>query len=326
MGRAAYAAPAYRFRLAALACSRRRRLPPVVTASMIQGLPVHRFLLALYKESSEDRIAEGAAVLAFYLTLAIFPTMILIMAVIPYLPVHEVDRAIMDLLGQAMPPEAAGMFTDVVSEVTSEQRGGLLSFGILGTLWATSTGMYAVMKQLNIAYDVPQPRSFVRARLVAMGLSMLFVGVVLVAFSLIVLGGVLQDWMAVRVGFRQALLWFFAALRWVIILVTLLGAFALTYYVAPNRRQRLAWVMPGSVVGAGVLIAASLGFSWYVRNFADYSAVYGSIGAVIALMLWLYFAGLALLIGSQVNALWERHGRERRQSKMSLNQDLRRLP
>ncbi len=150
------------------------------------NVPLSQFLRELYRETQEDDIFNGAAVLGFFLTLAIFPAMILTMAVLPYLPIANVDQAIMDLLRQALPPEAASMFSDVVAEVTSEQRGGLLSFGALATLWATSSGMYAVMQQLNISYDVQEARSFVRARLVA--------GILVVrAFSLIVLGGVVQD-------------------------------------------------------------------------------------------------------------------------------------
>ena len=113
-----------------------------------------QFIRDLYQSINDDNVFNGAAALGFYLTLAIFPAMILLMSVIPYLPIAEVDKAIMDLLGQALPPEAFGMVEKVVAEVTRERRGGLLSFGVLATLWAVSTGMYAIMQQLNITYHV----------------------------------------------------------------------------------------------------------------------------------------------------------------------------
>ena len=141
---------------------------------MIQGIPLKQFASELYHEVNQDDIFNGAAVLGFYLTLAIFPAMILTMAVIPYLPIPNVDRAIMDLLHQALPSDAATVLTDVVQEVTQQQSGGLLSFGAAATLWASSTGMYAVMQQLNISHDVKEARGFVHARLVAIGLSLLF--------------------------------------------------------------------------------------------------------------------------------------------------------
>lgn len=273
----------------------------------IEGVPIKQFGKELYGEISEDDIFNGAAALAYYLTLAIFPAMIFVMAVIPYLPIANVDQAIMDLLRQALPSSAADMFTGVVREVTSEQRGGLLSLGLLGALWATSTGMYAIMQQLNITYDVKEARSFLRARLTAVGLSLLFALLVLGGFSLIVLGGQIQDWLGSRFGFSDALLTFFVVFRWVIILLGLLLAFSLIYYLAPNVEQRFVFITPGSIVGVVLLLLASLGFAWYTKNFGNYSATYGSIGAVIVLMLWLYIAGLTILLGSEINALVEHH-------------------
>ncbi len=277
---------------------------------MTLGVPLPQFLKELYHEATEDDILNGAAVLGFFLTLAIFPAMILTMAVIPYLPIPNVDQAIMDLLRQTLPADAANMFTSVVEEVTSEQRGGLLSFGALATLWATSTGMYAVMQQLNISYDVTEARGFVHARLVAIGLSMLFGVLVIGAFSMIVMGGVVQDWLGAQFGVSGWVLAFFAGLRWVIIVAALLLGFSLIYYLAPNVKQKFAFVTPGSIVGVLLLMLSSLAFAWYAQRFADYSATYGSIGAVIALMMWLYIAGIAILIGSEINALVEHHSPE----------------
>lgn len=277
---------------------------------MLEGVTARQFFGELYQEANEDDIFNGAAALGFYLTLAIFPAMIFVMAVIPYLPIADVDEAIMDLLRQALPKSAAEMFATVVDEVTGEQRGGLLSLGFAGALWATSTGMYAVMQQLNITYDVNEKRSFIRARLTAVALSLLFAVLVLGGFSLIVLGGQIQDWLGARFGVSDALLTFFVAFRWVTIVFGLLLAFALIYYLAPCVRQRFVFITVGSCVGVTLLVLASVGFAWYAQNFGNYSATYGSIGAVIVLMLWLYIAGLAILIGSEINALIEHHSPE----------------
>lgn len=277
---------------------------------MLLRVPKKQFAKELLREAKEDDISNGAAVLGFYLMLAIFPAMIFVMAVIPYLPIAHVDQAIMDLLRQALPRSAADMFTGVVEEVTSQPRGGLLSFGLAAALWATSSGMYAIMQQLNITYDVKESRGFVKARLIAIGLSVLFAVLVLGGFSLIVLGGQIQDWLGSRFGFGDWLLAFFVVFRWAIIVLGLLLAFALIYYLAPDVEQRFVFITPGSVVGVVLLVIASVGFAWYATNFGNYSATYGSIGAVIVLMLWLYIAGLMILGGSEVNALIEHHSAE----------------
>jgi membrane protein len=274
---------------------------------MPYGVSWKRFLSDLYAKLNDDNVFNGAAALGFYLTLAIFPAMIAIMAVLPYLPIARVDLAIMDLLQQTLPPSAAEMFSDVVREVTSERRRGVLSFGIAAALWAASTGMYAIMQQLNITYDVKEARSFVRARVVALGLTLLVGSLMLGALSLVVLGGVIQDWIGNRFGFSTGLLTFFAVLRWVIIAAAVLTAFGLVYWLAPNVDQRFHFITPGSIVGGLLLIIASVGFSLYAANFADYDATYGSIGAVIVLMLWLYIAGLVMLLGSEINVLKERY-------------------
>jgi membrane protein len=266
-----------------------------------------QFWIDLYGEINEDNVWNGAAALAYYLTLSIFPAFIVIFTLIPYLPIEDVDEALMDLLSEALPDESAQMLEGTIAEITQEQRGGLLSFGILFTLWTVSTGMYAIMQQLNITYDVDEGRSFVRARIVAILLSIAFVALVIGSFALIVLGGVLEEWVMGVFGDNQAVVLAFQAFRWIVIGVGLLLAFALIYKFAPNVDQRFAFISPGSLLGVVMLIAASLAFTIYIQNFGDYDATYGSLGAVIILMLWLYIVGLVILLGSEINALVEHY-------------------
>jgi membrane protein len=279
-----------------------------------------QFLKALYQETQDDNILNGAAVLGFYLMLAIFPAMIFVLAIIPYLPIENVDQAIMNLLRQALPSSASEMFTGVVQEVTQEQRGGLLSFGLLAALWATSSGMYAIMQQLNITYGVKEGRGFLRARLVAISLSLLFVVLVLGGFSLIVLGGQIQDWLESRFGIGGALLALFTAFRWLVILGALLLAFSFIYYLAPNVQSKFTFITAGSVVGVALLLVASLAFAWYTQSIGNYAATYGSVGAVIVLMLWLFIAGLAILFGSEINMLIERRAGGKQNAGKAIDQ------
>ncbi len=263
-------------------------------------------LKRVYAKAERDDIFNGAAALGFYLTLAIFPIMIFLMALVPYLPIADVGEAMMNFLRQVLPPSAMSMLADVLREVTRERRGGLLSFGIIAALWSASTGMYAVMQQLNDAYEVEEKRPFLRARATAVGLTILFGALVLGAFSLVVLGGVIQQFLGDHFGFSEALLLFFRVFRWVIIVLALLLAISLVYYLGPNRRHPFKFLSAGTVLASVLLLAASYGFSLYTSNFNNYSAVYGSIGAVIVLMMWLYIVGLVILLGAEVNAALER--------------------
>jgi membrane protein len=283
-------------------------------------VPWKQVLKDLNREISDDNVFNGAAALAYYLTLAIFPALIAVLSLLPYLPIPNLDQAIMDLLQQALPEKAAGLLEDTVGKIVSDRQGGLLSFGFVATLWAASTGMYAVMQQLNITYDVKDARSFIKARSTALLLTLLFAVLVIGAFALIVMGGVVQDWIAGAVGRHQILLTFFASLRWLIIVAALLLGFALIYYLGPNVEQKFKWITPGSVFGVTVMLIASLAFRIYIENFANYEATYGAIGAMIVLMLWFYVAGLVLLIGSEINVALEQHwfdGKERGEKSTS---------
>jgi membrane protein len=193
------------------------------------------------------------------------------------------------------------MFAEVIDEVMRERRGGLLSFGLAGTLWAASTGMYAVMRQLNITYQVEEARPFVRARITALGLSLMFIVLVLGAFSLVVLGGVIQDWIGNRWGYHSGF-------------VDLLRNLPL----GDHRARAVPRVRTDLLPGAERDRAFPFSFAGQLRrgrstdtrdprlfalcaHFANYDATYGSIGAVILLMFWLYIAGLVILLGAVIN-------------------------
>jgi membrane protein len=271
-------------------------------------LPWKRMAKDFQSQVNDDNVFNGAAALGYYLTLAVFPTMIFLLSILPYLPIRDLDRAIMDLLHQALPGQTAELLTDTVRDIASERQGGLLSFGLLATLWAASTGMYAVMQQLNITYNVKEARPFIKARAMALLLTLLFGVLVIGAFALIVTGGMLQNWLVEAFDWGPVLLTFFATLRWVIIIAALLLGFALIYYLAPNvKEQHFRWISPGSVIGVLVLLIASQGFRIYIENFGNYEATYGALGAMIVLMLWFYIAGLVLLLGSEINVVTENH-------------------
>ncbi|MNL34946.1 hypothetical protein D3C87_1569440 [compost metagenome] len=212
----------------------------------------------------------------------------------------------MNSIGDTLPKEAASLLSGVISDVTANKHTGLLSFGILATIWAATNGMYAIMRQLNRIHDAKEDRPFLRARLVAAGLTFFFGLVVLGAFSLVVFGEYLQTWLIHQSAHEGAWFLFFKIFRWVIIIALLLSGFSLLYYFAPNVEQKFRYITPGSVLGSGLLILASLGFQYYVNGFSNYAATYGSIGAVIILMFWLYIVGIVILLGAEINAVLER--------------------
>jgi membrane protein len=261
---------------------------------------------SLWREVNEDQISNGAAALAFYMVLSLFPCAIFSLSLLPYLPIPNLQQAILDLVREVLPDNAADLLTSTVQSVISRRRTGVLSFAFLFTLWSSTSGLHGLMQQLNVAYEVEEERSFLKARGLALLLTMAFFGLVVGAFALIICGGMVQDSVGEHLGWSQGLLALFAGLRWVIIISALHFAFALIYYLGPNLRQPFVWITPGSVAATLLLLGVSMGFKLYVNRFSDYDALYGSLGAVIVLLLWLFAAGWVTLFGAELNDVLRR--------------------
>jgi membrane protein len=271
---------------------------------MLAGIFTKSFAKELRAKAKKDQITNGAAALAFYWMLALFPAAIFVLTLLPYLPVKNLEQAIMDLLRDAMPGEAAGMFETTVKNIVSNRKAGLLSFGLVLTIWSASSGIIAVMQQLNNVHDTEETRGFFKLRGTALGLTLSAILLVLGSLVLAVMGGVIEDWLGKSFGVSSALAFFFVALRWVIIGAALLLALALVYHFGPAVRERkFALITPGTVAGAAALGVASFAFKLYVTHFGSYDKTYGSLGAVIALLMWLFVTGLVLLVGAEVDTL-----------------------
>lgn len=275
-------------------------------------IPWHRrwreFARDLWREIQDNNVLDGAAVLAFFFVLAVFPAMIFVLSLLPSLSIPHLQQAILDLLHQVLPEQSANLFEVTIRYVSSSGNNGLLTFGLIFTLWSASTGVYAIMQQLNVICEATEQRPFWKVRGIAILLVLFFALLLIISLSLAIFGGAVQSWIASIIGWSQPLRTFFATLRWIILAAALLLGIAVTYRVGPNVESKFRFLSPGGVI-AGVLIAlASIGFRFYVSRFGNYGATYGSLAAIIVLMLWIYMAGIALLAGWEINKIWNRPG------------------
>jgi membrane protein len=232
--------------------------------------------------------------------------MILLLSTLPYLNVPHLQEAILDLLSQVLPSQSATLLDQTVSQIVSQKPEGLLTLGAAFTIWSASAGIYAAMQQLNVAYEVKERRAFWKVRGISILLMAVFVLLAIASFSLIDFGGVVQSWVASIIGWRRPLLIFFATLRWIIIAAALLLGIAVIYRFGPDVSAKFRYLSPGSVAGAVFIAVASIAFRYYVL-FDNYSATYGSVGAIIILMLWLYLVGIALLVGGEIDSILRPH-------------------
>ena len=275
------------------------------------GLTVWQLAKRVWNEISTDEITDRAAGLAYYFLFALFPALLFLTSLLGMLPIPNLMDQLMGYVSQALPGDAASIVQKTLTEIVSGARGGLLSIGALGALWATSNGMASFMTTLNIAYDVPETRSFFKRKALAIGLTLMFSAFILTALVLMVFGPKIGETVASWVGLGElfTLLWNIVSIPIVIVLVVV--AVALVYWLAPAAEQHFRWVTPGSAVAVVLWLAMSLGLRYYVQHFGNYSATYGSIGGVILLMLWLYLSGIALLLGAEINSEIEHAAAER---------------
>jgi membrane protein len=242
----------------------------------------------------------GAA-LAYYFVLSLFPGLIFLSAVVAFLPVANLFDQALGMMAGFLPADSMGFVRRVLSDVITPNRGAFLSFGILGTLWAASGGFAAAIEALNIAYDVEDDRPFWKTRPLAVGLAFLIGALMLVALSVMMVGPRFGEWLAGRIhlSFLFVLLWPY--IHWTIAIGFTILAVEALYFLAPNVKQRFLATLPGAVLAVAGWIALSYLLGLYFRHFANFNKTYGTFGAAIALMTWLYWTGFAMLVGAELN-------------------------
>jgi membrane protein len=261
-------------------------------------------LKRLASRINEDDIFGRAAQLSYYFLLSLFPLLLFLITLVGYLAQRgtEFRNKLIIYLAAVMPSSAVGLVRATVDEVSESRGSGKLSLGLLAALWAASNGMGAISQTLNTAYNVKETRSWFKVHLVSALLTLALAVLVIGALAIVLYGGTIGDALASRYGFSTVFDFTWRIVQWPIALAFVLAAFNLIYNFAPNisARER-RWFSPGAFVGVGLWLLVSFGFRIYLHFFDSYSVTYGSLGALIVLMLWFYLTGVAILIGGEVN-------------------------
>lgn len=254
------------------------------------------------KEAWADNSLNLAAQLAFYFFLALFPALLFLVSLISFLPIHGLMDSITAMLSRVAPGDVITIVQDQILQIATDNNGGLLTLGMLGTVWSMSSGMDAIINTLNVAYDVQESRPWWRTKLTAIALTLALAVFIVLSMTLVLVGPTLGEKMAEWFGLGAAFAFAWKIVQWPIVFSMVAFAVAIIYYYAPDAEQDWIWITPGSVLATLLWILISLGFKFYISNFTSYNATYGAIGGVIVLMLWFYVSGLAVIIGAELNA------------------------
>lgn len=270
----------------------------------LRGLGFIELMKRAVKEFGEDEMDTYAAALAFRGLFSLFPFLLFLVAVISYLDLQPFYDWLRSQAALLLPAQAMEQVDTVIIQF-EQQKSGLFSIAILLALWTASAGIRSAMVAMNRAYDVQEGRPLWKLYPLSVLYTVGLAAMLLTAAALMVVGPTVITWSAEVLGLEELVVQLWTWLRWPAAVLLLVLAVAVFYYVTPDVEQEFRFITPGSLIAVLTWIAASLGFGFYVQNFADYSATYGSIGAIIVLLMYFYLSAAVLLFGAELNSVIE---------------------
>jgi membrane protein len=267
------------------------------------GLTPWQLLKRVYHEFDEDEVFTRSAALAYYFVFALFPMIFFLMAMLGFLAQsHSLQSSLLNYTARFMPGEASSLVQKTLQEIANNSSGLKLVLGLALALWSGSGGVISIMDALNGCYHVNDARPWWKRRLVSIALTVAISALIILALTIVLYGSEIAGFVGAHTGLSTAVVTMWRFAQWPVALFFVVMSFALLYYWGPDAEQQWQWITPGSLVGVLVWIGVSMLFRTYLHFFNSYSKTYGSLGAVIVLLFWLYISGLAILLGGEINS------------------------
>ncbi|HIX43503.1 MAG TPA: YihY/virulence factor BrkB family protein [Candidatus Kurthia intestinigallinarum] len=261
------------------------------------------FIQGFIQKVTQADLSGMGAQLAYFFLLSLFPLLIFVMTLVPFLNLPQ--EQVYTMMKELLPEQVYSLIGDTLKDVLENRNGGLLSVGILATLWSASNGVNALIKSLNQSYGKAETRPFIIARSMSVVFTLVLILLVVVALILPVFGSQIGHFLANTIGLGEQFGAIFDKFRILLPPLVIFCGLVFMYWLGPNMKMYLRSAIPGAIVSTVCWLVISYVFSIYINNFSNYSATYGSIGGIIILMLWLYITGMVLMIGGLVNAIMQ---------------------
>jgi membrane protein len=275
----------------------------------LRGIGVMELLKKSVKEFLAHDMTTYAAALAYQVLFSIFPFIIFLVALLGFLHMPEFFDWLRQQAQMVMPGQAMDQVNQVIEQL-QQPESGLLSVGAVSALWVASAAVRALMNALNVAYGADESRPAWKLYPLSILYTIGIAAMMIVSAALLLMGPQAIEWVATQVGLESVFVTLWTWLRWPVSFLVLTLVLAIIYYAGPNVQQKFRFITPGAFLSVLVWIAASVGFGYYVKNFADYNMMYGSIGAIVVLLLYFYISAAVLLFGAEINSVIERHVEE----------------
>ncbi len=268
-----------------------------------QGVSLFYIIKFLVKGLQESPVTTRASALSFHFFIALFPAIIFVFTVIPYIPIDNFQEQLLLQLEVLLPSEAYQLTIATIEDIVSQPRGGLLSIGFASALFFATNGVNAIMQAFNESYFIEKKRNFFKQRLVAFVLTIVLVLLMLTAVTTFILNTFLVDYLQSQGVHAEVLVFWSNASQYIILPIMFYVSTSFIYYSAPMANSKWNLFSAGSSLATLIMLAGSYGFAMYIDNFGQYNKLYGSIGTLIVIMLWIYINSLILLLGFELNAV-----------------------
>lgn len=264
-------------------------------------MPLYDVLVFFIKGLQKGAISMRAAAFSYNFFLALFPTILFFFTIIPYIPITDFQDSLLGLMQSFIPEKAFAAVEGTLFDIIKRPHSGLLSFGFLLALYFSTNGIHSLMISFNQTYHAIDTRSWVKQRLVSVLLVMILSILLIVAIALLTVGPVVLDWLVKHDILKGSGYYLILAGKWLVTLALLFFAFSFLYYLAPAAKSRFNFISAGSTLASLLTILLSVGFNYYINTMAKYNTLYGSIGTLIIVMVWIYFNAMIVLIGFELN-------------------------
>jgi len=287
-----------------------------ITVPFFDGLPLYDVALFFWRGIVDGAITTRASAIAFNFILAVFPAIIFLFTLIPYIPISHFQVQLMELIQSVLPDNAYVAIKGTIQDIVTRPRGSLLSVGFFAAFIFSTNSLVSVIVAFNNTIHAIETRSIISLYAIAFGLSLILTTLTTIGVALITISQRGLEFMLAKQFIRSDYVYYLLiGGKWLVILLIFFFAFAFLFYFGPARKMRFRFISAGGTIATVLSILTSAGFSFYINNFGRYNTLYGSIGTLVVVMLWFYFMALSLLIGFELNAsIWGA------QSKANANQ------
>jgi len=279
-----------------------KEISKIIKPLGFQGLSVYDVAIFFWKGLMEGSITTRASSLAFNFFLAFFPSIIVFFTLIPYIPITGLQETLMDLLSVVLPQSTNKITFETLDDIINNPRGGLLSLGFILALYFATNGINSLIEAFNASFHIRESRSLIRQRILSLGLTLLLSIMLIIAIILIIFGELsinyLTEYELISNNAGKLILYG----KWFIILLMLFFGISTLFHLGPALKNKWKLFTPGSIFATIFIIITSIVFNYYINNFAQYNKVYGSIGTLMIILLWMYFNSIILLTGFELNA------------------------